>query len=80
MANNPFDDQEGRFLVLVNDEEQYSLWPAFAEVPGGWTVALAETTRDACVDFVGSRWTDMRPRTLREPAAPLRATEVHGDV
>ena len=37
---NPFDDTDGRFLVLVNDEGQHSLWPAFAEVPAGWTVVL----------------------------------------
>lgn len=66
MANNPFDDQEGTFLVLINGEEQYSLWPAFAEVPQGWTVALEETTRPDCVQFINSRWTDMRPRSLRE--------------
>ncbi|QRN79648.1 MAG: MbtH family protein, partial [Nocardiopsis sp. BM-2018] len=34
---NPFDDTEGSFLVLVNDEDQYSLWPGFAQVPQGWT-------------------------------------------
>ena len=40
--SNPFDDTEGTFLVLVNEEGQHSLWPAFAEVPAGWTVVLAE--------------------------------------
>ncbi|MEU9487426.1 MbtH family protein [Streptomyces decoyicus] len=43
MGANPFDDPGGRYLVLVNDEDQHSLWPAFAEVPAGWTVVLAET-------------------------------------
>jgi MbtH protein len=66
MSTNPFDDADGRFLVLVNDEEQYSLWPAFAEVPAGWTVALAETDRQLAVDYVNENWTDMRPRSLRE--------------
>ncbi|HYQ62588.1 MbtH family protein [Actinophytocola sp.] len=66
MSTNPFDDEDGRFLVLVNDEEQYSLWPAFAEVPAGWTVALAETDRQSAVDHVNENWTDMRPRSLRE--------------
>ncbi|MER5495889.1 MULTISPECIES: MbtH family protein [unclassified Streptomyces] len=64
MSTNPFDDPEGRFLVLVNDEGQHSLWPSFAEVPGGWTVALGENTREACLDFVGTNWTDLRPRSL----------------
>lgn len=69
MANNPFDDQDGSFLVLVNGEEQYSLWPAFAVVPEGWTVALAETGRAACVEFINGRWTDLRPLSLRESMA-----------
>ncbi|MFE0580012.1 MULTISPECIES: MbtH family protein [unclassified Streptomyces] len=64
MSTNPFDDAEGRFLVLVNDEGQHSLWPSFADVPGGWTVALGEDTREACLDFVEANWTDLRPRSL----------------
>jgi MbtH protein len=65
-ATNPFDDDEARFLVLVNDEGQHSLWPAFADVPGGWLVAHPEDTRQTCVDYVEKAWTDMRPRSLAE--------------
>ncbi|MFD4947379.1 MbtH family protein [Streptomyces sp. NPDC058239] len=61
---NPFDDAEGRFLVLVNDEGQHSLWPSFAEVPAGWTVAHPEDSRQSCLDYVETHWTDMRPRSL----------------
>lgn len=64
MSTNPFDDPEGRFLVLENDEGQHSLWPSFAEVPGGWTIVLTENTRAACLDFIEARWTDLRPRSL----------------
>ncbi|MFF4248575.1 MbtH family protein [Streptomyces sp. NPDC001822] len=64
MSTNPFDDPEGRFLVLVNDEGQHSLWPSFAEVPGGWTTVFEENTREACLDFVEVHWTDLRPRSL----------------
>jgi len=71
-VTNPFEDQQGSYLVLVNHEEQYSLWPAFAEVPGGWTVALAETTREAALSYVESNWTDMRPKSLREAAGVSR--------
>ena len=49
---NPFDDPDGTFLVLVNDEGQHSLWPAFAAVPGGWAVAHGRDTRQACLDYV----------------------------
>lgn len=69
MSGNPFDDPDGRFLVLVNDEGQHSLWPSFAQVPDGWTVALAETDRDSALGYVNEHWTDMRPRSLREAGA-----------
>ena len=64
MSTNPFDDAEGRFLVLVNDEGQHSLWPAFIAVPAGWQVALAATDRAACNAFIDANWVDMRPRSL----------------
>ncbi|GEL18386.1 MbtH family protein [Pseudonocardia asaccharolytica] len=63
---NPFDNPDGRFLVLVNDEDQHSLWPAFAEVPPGWRRVFGEDTRDACLAYVEEHWTDLRPRSLRE--------------
>jgi MbtH protein len=61
---NPFDDPDGTFLVLVNDEGQHSLWPAFAAVPEGWTVAKDRDTRDACLAYVEEHWTDLRPLSL----------------
>lgn len=61
---NPFDEPEGRFLVLVNDEGQYSLWPSFAEVPAGWRVELAETERESALTHIELNWTDMRPKSL----------------
>lgn len=67
--NSPFDNQDGTFLVLVNDENQHSLWPAFAEVPTGWTVAHTEGTRQDCLDYIGEHWTDLRPRSLVEAMA-----------
>jgi len=64
MTTNPFEDSDGRYLVLVNDEGQHSLWPTFAEVPAGWSVAFGEDSRAACLAYVEQNWTDMRPRTL----------------
>ncbi|MET9971192.1 MbtH family protein [Streptomyces sp. NPDC006356] len=66
MSTNPFDDAEGRFLVLVNDEGQHSLWPSFAEVPGGWATVFEENTREACLEYIEANWTDLRPRSLAE--------------
>ena len=61
---NPFDDNDGTFLVLVNDEDQHSMWPSFAEVPAGWTVVKTADTRQACLDYIERNWTDMRPKSL----------------
>ncbi|PRC48884.1 hypothetical protein C6A85_77565, partial [Mycobacterium sp. ITM-2017-0098] len=69
MSSNPFDDQDGRFLVLVNGEGQYSLWPIFAEIPAGWQPVFGApegTGRDNALRYVEANWTDMRPRSLRE--------------
>ncbi|MFD5427798.1 MbtH family protein [Streptomyces sp. NPDC127084] len=66
MSVNPFEDPDGVYLVLVNDEGQHSLWPSFAEVPEGWTVALHETDRQQALDYINTNWTDMRPKSLVE--------------
>lgn len=63
---NPFDDPEGIFLVLVNDEEQHSLWPEFAPVPEGWRAVHGPVPREDALEYVNTHWTDLRPRTLRE--------------
>ncbi|MFG2273920.1 MbtH family protein [Streptomyces chartreusis] len=65
---NPFDNEDGTFLVLVNDEGQHSLWPSFAAVPDGWRVALDESDRATAVAHVESNWTDMRPLSLQRQA------------
>lgn len=66
---NPFDDDSGNFFVLVNDEEQHSLWPVFADVPAGWRVVFGEADRAACLEYVESNWPDIRPKRLRERLA-----------
>ncbi|BBZ67881.1 protein mbtH [Mycolicibacterium insubricum] len=69
MSTNPFDDENGTFYVLVNDEEQHSLWPSFAEVPAGWTIAVGPAPRTDCLAYVEANWADIRPRSLREALA-----------
>lgn len=63
---NPFDDENGEFCVLVNDEGQYSLWPTFRDVPAGWQTVGPRGARQTCLDYVESVWTDMRPKSLIE--------------
>ncbi|MFC5741360.1 MbtH family protein [Dyella tabacisoli] len=62
--SNPFEDTNGTFLVLVNDEKQHSLWPQFAEIPAGWKTMFGPEQRQACLDYVEKYWTDMRPASL----------------
>lgn len=61
---NPFEDETAEYLALVNDEGQYSLWPAAIAVPQGWHTALGPAPRQACLDHIGEVWTDMRPTSL----------------
>ncbi|MBN1171477.1 MAG: MbtH family protein [Micromonosporaceae bacterium] len=51
--------------VLVNHEEQYSLWPNHLDNPAGWRDAGASGTREECLAYVREVWTDMRPLSLR---------------
>ncbi|MFH8344049.1 MbtH family protein [Streptomyces sp. NPDC018045] len=68
--SNPFEDADGSYLVLVNDEGQHSLWPDFIEVPPGWNAVHGKDSRAACVAYINAHWTDMRPKSLvRHPAA-----------
>ena len=62
-ATNPFDNEDARFLVLVNAEGQHSLWPDFVEVPDGWQGVYAGERQD-CLSYVECNWTDMRPASL----------------
>jgi MbtH protein len=59
------DDVDGTFVVLVNDEGQYSLWPVQLAVPAGWTVMHASDTRQNCLTYITENWTDMRPNSLK---------------
>jgi MbtH protein len=63
---NPFDDENSEFMVLVNEEGQYSLWPTFREVPDGWKAVGPRGSRKECLDYIEENWTDMRPKSLVE--------------
>lgn len=62
--SNPFDNPDGAFLVLVNGENQHSLWPAEIEVPAGWRTVFGEAGREPCLDYITRNWTDLRPASL----------------
>ncbi len=74
MSRNPFDHEDSSYFVLVNEEEQHSLWPTFAECPAGWQVVYGEAARSTCLEYVEQHWADSRPESLRgRPANDVEA-------
>lgn len=67
--DNVFDSQSGEFLVLVNLDGQYSLWPASQPVPEGWRAARAAGPRQECLAWIESQWTDLLPLSVRRTMA-----------
>ena len=53
------------YAVVVNDEEQYSIWRAGRELPAGWRAEGFTGTEDECLGYIEETWTDMRPASLR---------------
>lgn len=53
-------------IVVVNHEEQYSIWPAFKQIPAGWRDAGKRGTKEECLAHIETVWLDMRPLSLRE--------------
>jgi MbtH protein len=54
------------YKVIINEEEQYSIWPADRELPLGWYDVGFEGTKPECLRYIEEVWTDMRPKSLRE--------------
>ncbi|OGT97177.1 MAG: antibiotic synthesis protein MbtH [Geobacteraceae bacterium GWB2_52_12] len=62
-TNEGIDNEE--FDVVINDEQQYSIWPRGKEVPAGWQKVGITGSRVYCLEHISSIWTDMRPLSLR---------------
>jgi MbtH protein len=58
-------EQSEQYDVVVNDEEQYSLWEAGRDLPAGWRTVGVAGTREKCLEHIDEVWTDMRPKSLR---------------
>lgn len=59
------EDPFERYFVVVNEEEQHSIWPAVKQVPAGWFATGFEGSRAECLAHIEQVWTDIRPRSLR---------------
>lgn len=63
------DDEDTVFKVVMNHEEQYSIWPAYKPLPAGWQAVGVEGKKPECLAFIERNWVDMRPRSLRDALA-----------
>ena len=63
-----WDDQEDTtiYTVVINHEEQYSIWPTDRDLPLGWSAVDKTGTKQECLDYIEEVWTDMRPLSLRK--------------
>jgi MbtH protein len=60
------DDEDGAiYTVVINDEEQYSIWPSHKPIPQGWRSAGKEGRKAVCLQYIDEVWKDMRPLSLR---------------
>jgi MbtH protein len=57
--------REEIFVVVVNHEEQYSIWPEYKAIPAGWNPVGRTGPKQACLDYINETWIDMRPLSLR---------------
>ena len=54
------------YYVVVNHEEQYSIWPEYKEVPNGWKSVGKSGQKQDCLAYIKQVWTDLRPLSLRQ--------------
>ncbi|MEN1969323.1 MbtH family protein [Lentibacillus sp. N15] len=63
--NNPFENPDGSYFVLMNQEGQYSLWPDFRGVPAGWKIVYGSANREDCMNYITFYWHDLIPNSLK---------------
>ncbi len=66
-----WDSEDTIFRVVINHEEQYSIWPDHLEVPNGWGEVGLTGKKPECLAYIDEHWTDMRPLSLRKHMAAL---------
>ena len=71
-----FDREDGMFRVLINHEGQYSIWPDWKAIPGGWRDIGVLGSKKSCLEYIEKVWTDMRPLSLRRFMEEQSAAEV----
>ena len=72
----PPDESEDKTIynVVINHEEQYSIWPADQNCPAGWTTVGKTGPKSECLSYIAEVWTDMRPLSLRKKMASAQSS------
>lgn len=60
------DSNDQQYVVVINHEEQYSIWPVYKDIPAGWKNAGKQGSKEECLAYIKELWTDMRPLSLRK--------------
>lgn len=60
------------YMVLKNNEEQYSLWPDYKEIPVGWNIVFGPTPKENCINYIKENWIDMRTLSLRKKMTQIK--------
>lgn len=70
-----WDSEDAVFRVVINLEEQYSIWPDYKDIPQGWRATGKIGKKQECLDHINEVWTDMRPLSLRKHMDVQGATQ-----
>jgi MbtH protein len=60
------EEDETEYAVVINHEEQYSIWPLGREIPNGWRAVGKDGRKKECLDYISGVWTDMTPLSVRK--------------
>jgi MbtH protein len=69
------EDNDTIYLVVINHEEQYSIWPEYRDIPKGWQTVGKSGKKTECLNYIEEVWTDMRPLSLRRQMEEMRLAE-----
>lgn len=63
------------YFVVINHEEQYSIWPYYKKIPDGWKPIGDPKTKEQCLSYIEEVWVDMRPLSLRKQMEGLKKSD-----
>ena len=79
MAWEDQEDENHIYHVVMNHEEQYSIWPADRDIPAGWQEAGKTGPKAECLAYIKEVWTDMRPLSVRKSQEERRRKQLEGE-